>query len=207
MKYTSFGSLSPKTSAPKLGTHLHTSPMALKKTVPQKKRKIRSISRTPPSVPEDPEKFITHEAERLFHESLYNRTFVPKRGVLTSNVYFMIMIEYRGWTKLCEHFPLGIAHVVKEFHSNLLFWEGSTMYAPRKWVNFDAASINKAYNLRNNDSKEYQALFKNTNYEMMMIALTKGRCEWKLHPSTFEVTTFLMDALRLVPKAWYNFFL
>ena len=38
-----------------------------------------------------------------------------------------------------------------------------------------------------------------------MRALMKWRCEWKRHPSIFDVTTFLMAPLRSVPKAWYNF--
>ena len=38
-----------------------------------------------------------------------------------------------------------------------------------------------------------------------MRALTKRIYEWKRHPFTFEVTTFPMVALRLVPKAWYHF--
>ena len=128
LKYTSFGSFFPKTGIPKPGTPLHTSPMDLKKTVPQKKRKIGSSSRTPSPLPKDPKKFITDQAERLFHESLYNGTFVPEHGFPTSNVYFTFMIENKGWTKLCEHSPPGIAHVVREFHSNLCFWEGSTVY-------------------------------------------------------------------------------
>ena len=170
--------------------------MAPKKIVPQKRR-TESSSRTPPPLPEDLEKFITYEAEWLYHESLYNSTFVQKCGFPTSNVYFTFMIENKGWTKLCEHPPPGIALVVREFHSNLRFREDLRVYVCGKGVNFDAATINRTYNTG--------PLFQNTYYEMMMRALTKGKCEWKQHPSTFEVTTFPMAALRSVPKAWYNF--
>ena len=79
------------------------------------------------------------------------------------------------------------------------------MYVHGKWMNFEAATINRVYNLRDNDSEEYRVLFQNTNYEMMMRALMKEICEWKRHPSSFEVTTFPMATLRSVPKAWYNF--
>ena len=135
------------------------SPMAPKKIVPQKMRKIGSSSRTPPLLLEYLENFITHEVEQLYHEYLYNRTFVSELGFPTSNVYFTFMIENKGWTKLCEHPPPRIAPVVREFHSNLRFWEGSTVYVCGKWVNFDAATINTAYNLRDDDSEEYRALF------------------------------------------------
>ena len=40
---------------------------------------------------------------------------------------------------------------------------------------------------------------------MIMRFLTRGRGVWKRHPSTFEVTTFQMKALKSVPKVWYNF--
>ena len=80
---------------------------------------------------------------------------------------------------MCEHPPPGIAPIIRGFHSNLPFWEGSTVYVRRKWVNFDVATINMAYNLRDDDTEEYQALFRNTNYKMIMRALKKGRCEWK----------------------------
>ena len=180
--------------------------MASKMTVPHKKRKIGSSFHTTPPLPEDPKKFITHEAEWLYHESPYNRTFVPERGFPTSNVYFPFMIENKGWIKLSENPPPGIALVVREFHSNLRFREGSTVYVRGKWVNFDATMINKAYNLRDDDSEEYRCLFSNTNYKMIMRALTKGRCEWKRHASTFEVTTFPMAALGRFQRRGIIFF-
>ena len=72
-------------------------------------------------------------------------------------------------------------------------------------MNFDAATINRVYNLKDDDNEEYRALFQNTNYKMMLRSFMKRRCEWKRHPSTFEVTTFPMVALKFVPKPWYNF--
>ena len=63
-------------------------------------------------------------------------------------------------------------------------------------MNFDAATINMAYNLRENANEEYRTLFQNTDYEMIMSALAKRSCEWKRHPSTSKVTTFPMVSLR-----------
>ena len=53
----------------------------------------------------------------MYHESLYNYTFVLERGVPTSNLYFTFKIKNRGWIKLCELLPPRIALVVRELHS------------------------------------------------------------------------------------------
>ena len=87
--------------------------------------------------------------------------------------------------------------MAKEFHSNLLFRVGSTVYVRGKWVDFSAAVINQVYNLVDDDSDAYKALFKDTDYQMIMRFLTRGRGVWKCHPSTSEVTTFQMKDLKL----------
>ena len=120
---------------------------------------------------------------------------------LDSNVYFKFLIQEKGWIKLCEHPLPGIAPVVREFHSNQQYWMDSIVYVRGKWVDFSATSINRVFNLVEDDSEAYRALFQH----MMMHILTNGRGVWKRHPSTSEVTTFLMSALKPVLKAWYNF--
>ena len=42
-------------------------------------------------------------------------------------------------------------------------------------MKFDATMINKAYDLKDDDSDVYRALFQNINYEILMRALTKGK--------------------------------
>ena len=44
-----------------------------------------------------------------------------------------------------------------------------------------------------------------TRINMLMRSLTKEKCKWKRHPSTLEVTTFPMAALKSIPRAFYNF--
>ena len=173
--------------------------MAPKKTVPVKRKRMGSSLWAPPLL-DNPEKFITRDAERLYHDSLFNRTFVPERGISNSNVYFNFIIQEKGWTKLCEHPSPGIAPVVREFHSNLRDRIGSTVYVRGKWVDFSVAMINRLYNLADNDSDAYRALFLKTDYQQLMRSLTRGHREWKRHPSTSEVTTFQMKALKPVPK-------
>ena len=98
-----------------------------------------------------------------------------------------------------------MAPIVCEFHSNLLGRVGSTVYVRGKWVDFSATTINRLYNLVEADSDAYRALFLDTDYQLLMRSLTKGRDVWKCHPSTSEVTTFQMKTLKIVPKVWYNF--
>ena len=74
-----------------------------------------------------------------------------------------------------------------------------------KWVDFSVVAINRVYNLVDDDSATYKALFHNTDYQMIMISLTRGQGVWKGHPSTSKVTTFKMKALKPVPKIWYKF--
>ena len=119
---TGFPTLSLKElGSPNLGVLHRYSSMALKKIIPEKRKRIGSSSRAPPPPPENSEKFITREAKKLYHESLFNRTFVVERGIQDSNIYFTFMIRDRGWTTLCAHPQPRIAPVVKEFHSNLQF--------------------------------------------------------------------------------------
>ena len=91
--------------------------------------------------------------------------------------------------------------MVREFHSNLRFRVGPIVYVQGKWVDFSVVAIN----LVNDDSDAYKALFQDTDYQMIMRFLTRGRGLWKRHPSTSKVTTFQMKALNSVSKVWYNF--
>ena len=54
--------------------------------------------------------------------------------------------------------------MIKEFHSNLQFWVGSTISVQGKWVDLSVAAINRVYNLVDDDSDAYMALFQNTDY-------------------------------------------
>ena len=94
----------------------------------RKRKRTGSSSRVPPPLPDYPEKFITRDAETLYHESLYKKTFVQKRGNPNSNVYFNFVIHEKWWTKFCEHPVLGIAPIIREFHSNLWGQISSMVY-------------------------------------------------------------------------------
>ena len=115
------------------------------------------------------------------------------------------MIQERGWTTFLCASPTQDSPVVREFHSNLWFWVGSTVYVRGKWVDFSVAVINRVYNLVDDDRDAYRALFQDTYYQMIMRFLTRGRGVWKRHPSTFEVIAFQLKALKPIPKVWYNF--
>ena len=138
--------------------HLYSS-MDLKKIVLEKRKRTGLSSRALPSPPDNPEKFITREAEKLYHKSLFNRTFVVEHDIPGSNIYFTFMIQEWGWTTFYTHPPHGITPVVREFHSNLRFQLGTTIYVRGKWEDFSATVINWVYNLVDNDSDAYRALF------------------------------------------------
>ena len=72
-------------------------------------------------------------------------------------------------------------------------------------MDFSAIAINQVYNLVDDDSDAYRALFQDTDYQMIMTFLTRRRGVWKRHPFTSKVTTFQMKALKPVLKVWYNF--
>ena len=55
------------------------------------------------------------------------------------------------------------------------------------------------------DNEAYRALFQNTDYQQLMMVLTRGMEEWKLHSSISEVIIFQMKTLTPVAKVWYNF--
>ena len=109
-----FSSL-PKANPSKQDYSLISSFMAPKKIVPEKRKRTELSSRVPLPPLEKPEKFITLEAEKLYHESLYNRNFFIERGFPNSNVCFNFLIQEKGWTKFCEHPPPRIASVLGSF--------------------------------------------------------------------------------------------
>ena len=95
--------------------------MAPKKTVPTKRHHSRSTSQVASPPLADPCCFISLEVERLYHELLCICSFIPEQGFLTSNAFFTYTIQTRGWQTLCAPPTPGVAPIVREFYSNLLF--------------------------------------------------------------------------------------
>ena len=148
--------------------------MAPRKSIPAKRQRSSSILRATPSPPKDPHRFISRKVERIYHETLFNCSFDSERGFPTSNAFFNFIIQNCGWQTLCAPPVPGVAPVVREFHSNLPFKVGTTVFVRGKWVEFGAQAINRIYRLLDDDSAEYKALFADTDYERLMQELTKG---------------------------------
>ena len=142
--------------------------MAPKKTVLAKQLRSGSTSKAAPPSPDDLRRFISWEAERLYHESLCNRSFVSTRGFPTSNAFFNFTIQTKGWQTQCVSPTPGVALVVREFNSNQFFRVGTTVFVRGRWVDFGARTINQIYQLREDDSEEYHALFVATDFESLM---------------------------------------
>ena len=116
--------------------------MVPKKTVPAKRHRSGSTSRVAPSPPDDPRRFISQEAKRLYHKSLCKHSFVPERGFPTSNAFFNFTIQTRGWHTICAPLIPGVALIVQEFYSNLPFRVGTIVFVRGQWVDFGARTIN-----------------------------------------------------------------
>ena len=85
---------------------------------------------------------ITWEAEKLYHESLFNKTFIAEHDILDSNVHFTFMFWDQGWTTFYTQPQPRISPAVRELQSNLKFRLGTTVYVRGKWVDFSATMIN-----------------------------------------------------------------
>ena len=179
--------------------------MALRKSTPAKRQRSSSTSWEEPPPLEDPHRFISREAERIYHESLFNRSFLREHDFPTSNAFFNFTIQKRRWQTLCAPPVPRVAPVVREFHSNLPFKMCTTVFVRGRWVEFGAQAINQIYRMIDDESAEYRALFANTDYERLMQELTHGQGVWRHHPSTGDFTTFHMHSLTPVAKVWYNF--
>ena len=177
-----------------------------RKSTQAKRQWFGSTSRAAPPPPEDPHRFVSREAERIYHESLFNRSFVPECGFPTSNAFFNFTIKNRIWQTLCASPIPGVALVVREFHFNIPFKVGNTVFVRGKWVEFGAQAINRIYYLMDDDSVEYKALFADIDYERLMQELTHDQGVWRRQPSTGDFTIFQMHSLTLVAKVWYKFY-
>ena len=179
--------------------------MANRKSTPTKRQCSDSTSGVAPPPPEDPHRFISREVERIYHESLFNSSFVPERGFPTSNEFFNFTIQNRGWQTLCAPLVPKVASIVREFYSNLPSKVGTTVFARGKCVEFGAQAINQIYHLLDDNITEYRVLFADTDYERLMQELTHCQGVWKCQTSTGYFTTFQMHSLTPVGKVWYNF--
>ena len=129
--------------------------MAPRKSILAKRQRFGSTSRAAPPPLEYPHRFISQEAKWIYHESLFNRSFVLERGFPTSNAFFNFTIQNRSWQTLCAPPVTGVALIMREFHSNLPFKVGITVFVRGKWVKFGAQAINLIYRLLDDDNVEY----------------------------------------------------
>ena len=140
-------------------------------------------------VVEDDYKFLSHTP------------FVFERGFPTMAINFGDLLQgIWSWSKLCEHPPLGVALVVREFCTNLQDKVGSTIFVQWKWVLFDASTINRVFGLTNADSKKFIALYREPNYELVLEELTDGSAPWTRNENQ-EVMSF--SRLKEVAKVWF----
>ena len=61
-------------------------------------------------------------------------------------------------------------------------------------MDFSATSINLVYNLVDNDSDAYKALFQDTEYQSIMRSLIRGKGVWKQHPSNYYPNSVVLHS-------------
>ena len=122
-----------------------------------KKRKTWSKGATPPPSPLNLRNFITRATKE---------NYSTLEGVPRNNPKFhLFLYNRRNWKTLCDHPDLRVAPVVSEFHANLHDRIGSTVFVRGVWVPFDSLTINRFFELQEEDSEEYRALYREPNYE------------------------------------------
>ena len=57
---------------------------------------------------------------------------------------------------------------MREFHANLHDKIHSTVFVRGVWVPFDSLTINRFFELQDEDNEEYRALYKESNYDVIM---------------------------------------
>ena len=84
-----------------------------------KKRKTISNPAPPPPPPQNLRKFVTKATEDDY--PFFSHTpFVLERGFTSIAINFVELLKgRRNWNRFCEHPPLHVASVVREFRTNL----------------------------------------------------------------------------------------
>ena len=180
--------------------------MAPRKSTPAKRQRSGSTSQVAPPPPEYPHRFISREVKQIYHKLLFNRLFVPESSFPTSNAFFKFTIQNHGWRTLCAPPIPGVASVVREFHSNIPFKAGTTVFVRGKWVKFSVEAINRIYRMLDDDSVEYRALFADTDYKRLMQELTHSHGVWKRQPLTVISPLFRCTPSRPWPRSSIIFY-
>ena len=65
--------------------------------------------------------------------------------------------------------------ILSEFHANLPQKIDSIVFLSGIWVPFDSATIDQAFKLNDEDSKEYRKMFQASNYAHILETLTNKK--------------------------------
>lgn len=92
------------------------------------------------------------------------------------------IIRELHWTKFTTHLEAAIEPLVMEFYVNAFEGREGKIRIRGIEVSFDAAMINRYYNLPNIplDRDEYVYLTKELDYGLIIRTLTDGQGEWKI---------------------------
>ena len=74
---------------------------------------------------------------------------------------------------------------MREFHANLHDRIGLIVFIKGVWVPFDSMTINTFFELEDEDNEDYLALYRASNYDLIMKKLTNGRGAFRIKSNHF----------------------
>ena len=95
-----------------------------------------------------------------------------------------------------------MASLVQEFHANLPFQDGTRVFMRGLWVPFDGATINKAFELQDNEA--YRNLWNSPNYDEMLELFIDNSMRCKTN-SKNKVLNFPRTGPSPTSRIWHYF--
>ena len=152
----------------------------------------------------DHTKFVNEGVAEKFGLISKNRSFIKEKGFHHPEDFFRKIIAKKEWRAICQPPKPATTMIVQEFNANLATNMNKWVRVRGIWVNFDAKSFNKFYNLEPMDNKAFDSLYPAPNYPEVIRALTNGQGEWKIN-SEGHAVHFKAKHLAYIPKVWHHF--
>ena len=123
--------------------------------------------------------FVSERVHVVMEQTLLHKDFIRERGFNKLISPFREVMENRGWNLLCDHKPVGLTTVVKDFFANMVGKKDKMCYIGGKRISFDMKEINKTYNLKEQkNGSKFKKLLKEPNHQKIVKLLTDGKGEW-----------------------------
>ena len=159
----------------------------------------RSWASEEPSHDYDHEKFVNESTTKKFGLISKNRSFIKEKGFHHLDDFFRETIANKEWRALRQPPSPAATCVVREFYTNLASHILKKVRVHGVFVDLNANSINRYYNLKPVNREAYDRLHELPNYPEVLRMLTNGQGEWKLNTEGHAVH-FKAKHLAYIPK-------